>query len=308
MITDPAGRVLLCRRPPGAHQGGLWEFPGGKLEPGESLAAALARELAEELGIRVVRHRPLIRLRHAYPDREVLLDVHRIESWEGEPRGLEGQPLAWVTPERLSDYPLPAADVPIVNAIRLPDRCLVTPPAAGDAGALLGALARSLAGGVRLVQLRLPGLDPAAYRSLARRAATLCHRHRAWLLLNAPPHWVGPCAADGVHLSARRLRACRERPLPAGYWVAASCHDAAELAHAAAIGVDFALLSPVRPTASHPDATPLGWERFATLVERAAMPVYALGGVDPGHLALAWEHGAQGIAAIRGLWPDRSPG
>lgn len=302
MLRDRSGRVLLARRPAGTHQGGLWEFPGGKVEPGESPVRALGRELQEELGIHLLHHRPLIRITHAYPDRRVLLDVHLVDRWEGNPRGLEGQPLTWVAPERLADHPMPAADGPIVDAIRLPDRCLVTPPDLHDPARLLDGLQRSLQHGIRLVQLRLPGLESGAYRALARRAAALCHAHDARLLLNAPAEWVGPCGADGVHLNAGRLRACRERPLPAGMWVGASCHDAAELRLAEAIDADFALLSPVQPTASHPHARPLGWERFSALVEEASLPVYALGGVTPEQMETAWLHGAQGIAAIRGLW------
>jgi len=302
VIEDDAGRILLTRRAEHLHQGGLWEFPGGKLEPGEDRPQALQREIREELGIEVLAHRPLIRISHAYPDRTVLLDVQRVTSWRGEPRGMEGQPLSWVAAEALSDYPLPAADGPIVTAIRLPALYLITPAELTDEEALLRHLAQRLQAGVRLVQLRLPGLTPVRYRALAQRAAVLCHRYAAQLMLNAPASWVEACGADGVHLSAGRLLACERRPLPAGQWVAASCHDREELRHAARIGVDFAVISPVLATTSHPDAVPLGWQRFQALVQEVALPVYALGGMGPGLLEHAWSRGAQGIAAIRSLW------
>jgi 8-oxo-dGTP diphosphatase len=86
--------------------------------------------------------------------------------------------------------------------------------------------------------------------------------------------------------------------------LAASCHDADDLKRAEDLGADFALLSPVLPTRSHPDAEPLGWERFAAMVDRANLPVYALGGMHPSMLSRAWQAGAQGVAGIRGLWPD----
>ena len=92
-IHDQNGHVLLSRRAPDSHQGGLWEFPGGKLEPGESVASALRRELQEELDIQVSEHHPLIRVRHDYADRRVLLDVHKVTAWQGQPRGVENQPL-----------------------------------------------------------------------------------------------------------------------------------------------------------------------------------------------------------------------
>lgn len=301
VIEDDAGRILLTRRAEHLHQGGLWEFPGGKLEPGENIAQALQREIREELGIEVLVHRPLIRISHAYPDRRVVLDVQRVTSWRGEPRGMEGQPLSWVAPEALSNYPLPVADGPVVTAIRLPALYLITPAELTDEEDFLRHLAQRLQAGIRLVQLRLPGLTPARYRALAQRAAVLCHRYAAQLILNAPASWVEACGADGVHLSARRLRACERRPLAAGQWVAASCHDQEELQHAARIGVDFVVISPVLATTSHPEAVPLGWQRFQELVREVAFPVYALGGMTPGVREQAWSRGAQGIAAIRGL-------
>jgi len=117
VILDDTRRVLLSRRAEGAHQGGLWEFPGGKVEPGESLAAALSRELHEELGIRIGRTSALLAVRHDYGDKRVFLDVHVVWDFRGEPRPREGQPLAWVSSVELPGYQLPAANVPIVAAV-----------------------------------------------------------------------------------------------------------------------------------------------------------------------------------------------
>lgn len=303
-LVDGTGRVLLARRHPDSHQGGLWEFPGGKLEPGEAPAAGLARELHEELGVELRSHRPLIRVIHHYPDRSVLLDVHRVDAWDGEPHGREGQPLAWVAPRDLGDYPMPAADLPIVRALQLPDRYLITPPESGRPEAFLAALDDALGRGVRLVQLRLFDLTGEALQQVGRAAVELCHRRQAQLLLNGPPELAAAIGADGVHLNSRRLQACSTRPVAESMLLAASCHTAADLDRAERIGADLAVLSPVLPTRSHPDADPLGWPGFAALVERAALPVFALGGMHPGLLRTAWEHGAQGIAGIRGLWPD----
>ena len=303
-VFDDTGRVLITRRPDDVHQGGLWEFPGGKLETGESAREALQRELAEEVGIHVTRARPLIRVRHDYPDKSVLLDVWRVDGFEGEAHGREGQPLRWVEPDGLGGYAFPAANVPIVRAVQLPDAYLITPDL-GDTPpeAFLAHLQRRLRAGIRLVQLRAKSLGESEYLQLAREAAALCHRHGARLLLNAGTEVVAQAGADGVHLSSGALRQCTSRPLPEGAGlVAASAHDAEELAKASAIGADFALLSPVKATASHPDTEPLGWERFEELVEPVAFPVYALGGMGPADKEDAWTHGAQGIAAIRALW------
>ena len=130
----------------------------------------------------------------------------------------------------------------------------------------------------------------------------LVHARGARVLLNGPAELVRELGADGLQLSSAALRRCTVRPLPEGYWLCASCHDAAELAHAVALGADCALLSPVQATASHPGVAPLGWAAFQALTDPCPLPVYALGGLGVEDLETAWHHGAQGIAAIRGLW------
>ena len=122
VLTDGADRVLLAQRPEGKHLAGGWEFPGGKLEPGETRYAALVRELKEELGIEVVAARPLIRARHQYPTREILLDVWVVSEYRGEPAGLDGQALRWCARADLPAAQLLPADRPIVTALRLPAR------------------------------------------------------------------------------------------------------------------------------------------------------------------------------------------
>jgi 8-oxo-dGTP diphosphatase len=303
VIQNRSGQILLSRRPEHVHQGGLWEFPGGKVETGESLTEALQREIHEELGIRVKSHQPLIRITHHYADKSVLLDVHRIASFTGEPEGREGQPLAWVGLDDFELYPLPAADVPIINALRLPAEYLVTGADPNQPEQFLEKLELALVNGVRMVQLRAPGLAVAAYQDLARQALVICNQHNAQLLLNADPQLVTDLGAHGVHLNSRRLMALETRPLPEGLWVSASCHNSKELAQAQRLGLDFVVLSPVLPTQSHPAAEPLGWEGFERLCDLISIPVYALGGVCRDHLEQARRSGAQGIAGITAFWP-----
>lgn len=302
VLTDGNGRVLLARRADHLHQGGLWEFPGGKIEPGETLAQALCRELAEELDVRVDAHEPLIRLRHDYADRRVVLHVRHVTAYSGAPRGREGQPLVWAAPERLHEYPMPAADRPIVTALRLPRTYLVTPADPGGLDALLRGADLALARGVRLLQLRIKAAGfpvEAAARVLAQRA----RQAGARLLINADIP-LARALGCGVHLTSAQLMSLRRRPLDKASWVAASCHDPESLERACDLGLDFAVLSPVKPTASHPGAEAIGWSAFADWVRDLPLPVYALGGLGARDLEMAMRHGAQGIAAIRGLWPD----
>lgn len=306
VLRNGAGEVLVTRRARDAHQGGLWEFPGGKLEPGESAREALARELDEELGIVPSDARPLIRVAYDYADRRVLLDVWEVERWRGRPGGREGQALRWVAPDVLRELELPAADVPIVAAVRLPELYLITPEPYADCRRFLGDLDASVARGVRMVQLRAKTLGDAELLDLAAAAAPICRARGARLLVNAPAELAGTLArearVDGLHLDSRRLLALGERTLPRDLWLAASCHDARELAHAARIGVDFAVLGPVAPTPSHASMPALGWHRFDALVEAVNLPVYALGGLRREDAARARRGGGRGVAAIRDLW------
>lgn len=302
-IEDRQGRILVSRRPSQVHQGGLWEFPGGKLEPGETPEQGLTRELAEELGIRVFASRPLIRVHHDYGDRRILLDVRRVQAYAGEPRGLEGQPLDWLLPQTMDPAAFPAADRPIISALRLPELLLITGADPGDPRPFLARLERALGSGIRLVQLRAHGLDDASYRRLARGAFDRCEEAGARLLLNRDPDSLVGAPRHGLHLTAGRLRSLDRRPAGSQELTGASCHDAAELARAAALGLDYALLAPVKVTATHPGALALGWDGFAALADPAPLPIYALGGMDATDLTDAIHHGAQGIAAVRGLWP-----
>jgi 8-oxo-dGTP diphosphatase len=303
VIRGADGKILIARRADSQHQGGLWEFPGGKVEDGEGVLAALKRELAEELGIQVTEARPLIKVSHDYPDKHVLLDVWEVSGFSGQPHGAEGQPLAWVTRRELAQYEFPEANRPIVAAASLPNEYLITPGEL-DTPVLLRGMQKAIAGGVRLLQLRAPnGYDP-QYRDLAVDATGLC-AGKAQLMLKGPLEWLGDFPSAGWHLTSAQLRkyAGKGRPFPRERWLAASCHDA-EVALARQLDADFITLSPVQPTATHPDAQPLGWERAGELLVGFNKPVFLLGGVGPADVPRAHQLGAQGVAGIRAFWPD----
>ena len=299
VLRRPDGRVFAAERLPGRHLAGQWEFPGGKLEPGESARAALERELREEVGVEVIAARPLIRFPYRYPDRRVRLEAFEVSRWRGRPHGREGQATGWLAPEELRRRDLVAGAVPIVAAIELPSRYLITPePGAGFEARLRD----RIESGIRLVQLRAGSMPPTALARLARRAARLAERNGARLFLNGDPEAARAAGAHGAHLPSRTLARLPERPSWPDFGLAASCHDTRELALARSLGVDFAVLSPVRATPGHPDARPIGWEGFSRLVESVDFPVFALGGLGPADREAAWAAGAQGVAAIRGLW------
>lgn len=304
VIRGADGRILIARRGETQHQGGLWEFPGGKVEDGEAVETALARELREELGIEVGAARPLIEVRHDYPDKHILLDVWEVSAFSGEPHGAEGQPLAWVSPRDLGQYEFPEANRPIVAAARLPGEYLITPDGL-ETPQLLRGIQKAVASGIKLVQLRAPNMYDPKYRDVAVDAVGLC-AGKAQLMLKGPLEWLGDFPSAGWHLTAEQLRkyAANGRPFPKNRWLAASCHNAEELALAERMGVDFVTLSPVQATQTHPEAQPLGWDVAERLIEGFNQPVFLLGGVGATERERAWQIGAQGVAGIRAFWPE----
>ena len=304
ILRDEAGRILLAQRPPGKHLAGLWEFPGGKCEPGESPERALRRELHEELGIEIGAIEKLIAVPWRYPQKSIVLDVYNVATYAGSVHGLEGQALRWVTLAEIANTAMPPADRPIVTALRLPSHYVITPEPANDDAEFLRALGNVLGVGEKCIQLRAKYLATSRLRVLAQAAQKLTQAAGASLLINGHVELARELGL-GVHLPATDLMQLRERPLGPLAWVAASCHDEHELAHAAAIGIDFAVLGPVQRTASHRHSPPLGWDRFAELCARAPFPVYALGGLQPQDIGAAHTHGAQGVAGISAFWPGR---
>ncbi|WP_313440076.1 Nudix family hydrolase [Stenotrophomonas sp.] len=303
VITDARGRILLNRRTENRDMAGLWEFPGGKREADETSEQALVRELREELGIEAEIGEWIMDVPQHYPDKHLTLDVRHIRSWKGTPRGREGQAITWVAPDKLGRYSMPPADLPVVAALRQPDRYLITPaPDADEAGPQRWQeqLQRAVAAGQQRIQLRLPADHP--QRQALIEQALRAHRQGVQWLLSRDIE-LARALGVGVHLGSEQVLALQERPLPAGQLVAASCHDLPQLQAAQRLGCDFAVLGPVQATASHPGATPLGWDAFAALRAQVSLPIYALGGLDSTHLGHARRHGGQGIAAIRGLWP-----
>jgi len=302
-IVNEKGEVLVSQRKQGTHLEGYWEFPGGKLEQGESPESALSRELKEELGIVPVSGRPLIRTRYHYPGKSVLLDVWKINAYTGDPRGIEGQRIEWRAIEDLDSNEFPPADIPVIKSLLLPSRYLITGQFS-DLSDFERRLAGALGRGIRLVQLRLTydwleNSDRSCALEIIRLGAALCKQSSALMLLNVPDE-IRTEVYDGVHLTSKQLSSAETRP--DCRIVSASCHNRHELEQAQSIGVDFAVLSPVRKTRSHPYAEPLGWGAFNQLVDDINIPVYALGGMVSDDIEQAWQSGGQGIAAISALW------
>lgn len=300
VIYRPDGRFLLAQRPAGKVYEGYWEFPGGKVEPGESAAAALARELDEELGIKVKRAYPWITRRYVYAHATVDLNFYRVTDFEGDAHGRENQSLSWQSIEHIDVCPLLPANGPILSALSLPPIYGISNAGETGVAAAIQGIEQALESGLKLIQVREPLVET---RMLQEFAATVLNRARAKgarVLVNADAKLAQALGADGLHLKAGQLRSLSERPAFA--LVGASCHDACELERACRLGVDFAVLGPVASTVSHPGAAPIGWKGFEQLIKGCSLPVYALGGMTTEHLEQAWACGAHGVAMQRGAW------
>lgn len=309
LLTDAKGRVLLARRLLGRDFAGFWEFPGGKVDPGETPESALARELMEELGIEARIDEPLMVVPQHLP-KALKLDVRWVRHWNGTPKGLDGQALAWVPREKLPQYAVPPPDVPVIASVLEPDVLWIT-PAFVDEQMWLSRLAAVLESGVRRVQLRpFPTPLSTSGDGLLATAVNLCKQYHAEVCINGNPA-LAYALRCGLHLKSHQLMRTEMsgdrilldgESIPTTVQLSASCHNAEELVRAHALNCRYAVLGPVAQTASHPNTAPLGWASFFEIRGHApALPTYALGGMTPAHVLLARSYGAQGIATITGL-------
>ncbi len=280
-IADAEGRVLIAQRPRGRHMAGRWEFPGGKLDPGEDAYAGLQRELAEELGVTVREARPLIRLRHAYPDRRVLLDVWQVTAYEGEPQPLDAQALTWARPDELPGHDLIEADRAIVTALRLPRLSRVLS---------VGEALQSIRGSApQTLFWPLPGgggeLDPEAV------AAARAAGHRVFVM-GADVDAVRTAAmsgCDGVVLRwlGQHLHVDRS----GAFLVGVHCEDAEGARLAVAEGAHFLVIAP--------EDGPLSERLLERLCVIVGCPVFAGWYPDARRLEHLQQAGAHGCAVRR---------
>jgi 8-oxo-dGTP diphosphatase len=301
ILIRPDDQFLLGSRPDGKPYAGWWEFPGGKLEAGETPRQALDRELHEEMGITVTAAQPWLVQTFTYPHATVRLNFFKVTSWTGEPHPHEGQAFVWQTPGATTAEPILPANTPILRGLELPTTLAFSNVAELGEAEWLARLDTKLVGGLRWLVLREPQLSAAHYATLAAKTLALAHRHGARVLLHGAVPLAGELGADGVHLSAAGLMQAEQRPKG---WCGASVHTVAELTKAAELGVDYAVLGSIKPTLTHPGGAWLGWSGFTELVGQGwPFPVYGIGGLVEADLVDAAKAGAQGVAMLRAAWP-----
>ena len=301
VVSDAQGRVLLASRPAGKPYAGWWEFPGGKVEAGETVAQALARELHEELALDIEDARPWVTREHQYEHAHVRLHFTRVTRWRGEAQAREQQQFGWffINDQNLPTPALPAT-LPVLRWLRLPEIIGISQAKELGQDIFIAALEQAFAQGLRGLIIREPGWNDAHVNSLLDAVLPLARRADARVLVSSRHDAALWQRAGGVHFTSADLKACIKRP--ALEWVSASVHQREEIAHAAQLGVDFCLLGHISPTASHIGLPPMDWAGFKYHAQHCELPVFALGGLTVAHLAVAQSHGAHGIALMRSLW------
>jgi len=317
VIQRNDGMVLLAERPLGKAWAGYWEFPGGKVEKGETANFALKRELQEELGIIVKTFYPWLTRSFDYPakydalgnleapEKTVKLHFFIVSTWTGEPSGLENQVISWQWPDQLTVLPMLPANIPILKALSLPSVYAVTNLGELGEAVFFNRLNKALDNGLMMIQVREKQLAPADLRLFMARVMNMAASYQAKVLVNSTSHYSDlslfhDLNVTGIHFTSQDLM--RLQVKPDSMWCGASCHNGQELAKAESLGLDYVTLSPVKTTLSHTDAVPLGWERFSDLIRGYSLPVYALGGMQMTDLNTARLHGAHGVAMLRDFW------
>ncbi len=303
-VLKRGNAVCLSLRQSSQTFAGLWEFPGGKVEAEESIENALKREFLEELVVETSDWKPLITVPWTYPAVAVHLNVYITETFEGEPRGNEGQQVAWISIAELANMSFPEANRGIIVALQLADKYMISGHFENQTDALQR-LHMAFDNGISLCQLRAKNLSEETFLPLAASAIKLAHDYHAKILLNSRPELLALLPdADGIQLASNVIFDYQTRPIAKDKLLGVSTHTSKEIEQALKIGADFILLSPVKETSSHPGVPGIGWQQFAEMVKAVPVPVFALGGMKPEELAQAKKSGGQGIAAISGFWPN----
>jgi 8-oxo-dGTP diphosphatase len=300
-------KVLVSKRSDKQHLAGYWEFPGGKVEINEEIYSALKRELFEELGIVVNKADPYTSISYDYPDKKVLLDVWKILEWSGGPVNRENQEICWVDVDDLNNYKFPDANKYIIQSILLDPFYVISQESYEDYSHLYSVAKACFSAGLKLFQLRLKIEKNQEFQKIVNTLSELARQYNAKLILNGAAEDIEECAVDGIHLKSNELTKFKSRPIGEGFILGASCHNEEDLINAAKLNVNYAFISPVSVTDSHPGIDVLGWEKFSYLNHKVDFPIYALGGMTPADLKIAKSHGAYGIAMIGAIWNSNSP-
>lgn len=302
ILINAEGQFLLGSRPTGKPYAGYWEFPGGKLEQGETAHQALCRELLEEMGITVEHATPWLTQRFDYPHANVELRFFKVTDWSGTLHGHEGQELAWQSTGQLNVSPILPANGPILRSLTLPPQISISNVTELGSERFLAQLKAKWAQEPAWVLLREPQLSASDYAQLVQTVQRIPRPLGGKIIVHRDLELARELQIDSIHFTASQLAALTQRPSDMD-WVSASTHNASDLQHVEHLGLDYAFLGHVNVTPSHPSDTPLTWTGFEELVSHGwRFPILAIGGQSPATLSTAQTHGGHGIAVLRAAW------
>lgn len=302
IIQNSNCHVLVSKRKAESHLGDLLEFPGGKVNKNESPIEALQREVKEELNIDALECAPLIQIPYSYPDRKILLDVYLVKKFTGKVVANEGQELYWQSIDILEKDNFPAANHGVFQALKLPNLIFVTPDCSQDENFLKKFEEITNRPTINVIQLRAHSLNDQEYYSLAQKCVDLCSKRNIKLILNRNEHFVHETKADGMHLTSKKLRSLKKRPLTTNYLLGASCHNLKEIEYANRLKLDYIFIGPILDKHQIKECKKLEWDGFAKLSKHSQIPVYAIGGLSNADIETSIHLGGQGVAAIRSVW------
>ncbi|WEI17712.1 thiamine phosphate synthase [Acinetobacter proteolyticus] len=280
-------KVLVGWRQANQHQGNKHEFPGGKVEPGESPEQACRREIYEEVGIGLKDWHAFDLIRHEYDD--LIVNLHLFHAYvPDELLGLIHQPWAWYHRDQLANLNFPKANAAILQRLSWPHLIQISDQLSQISQQHALFYWRTSLEDQLQIESQLQHLTDAEY-------SRLIVNYALWQQLSRDLQ----AKIQTIHLKQSQLMDLNKAEMIVGKRFIAACHDAVSLQHAHQIGCDAVFLSPVNATATHPEAQGLGWNGFAELAQNSDIPVFALGGVAPADLEQAQKHHAYGLAGIR---------
>jgi len=300
ILINDNHQVLLGQRPPQKSWEGWWEFPGGKIEKGETSSDALYREVYEEIGVKITQFKKWVTRKYSYDGNDITLHFFKVQKWEGEVTSKENQKLVWAYLKNPNVSPILPANLFVQKAFDLPKYYAITNLSETSKKVFFNQLQNKISNGLKMIQVREKNISFDKFKIFSNEVIKICKPKGVKVIINSDVNLAYEINADGVHLTSKDLISIKK--IPKNLIVSASCHTQEEIDIAEKLNINFLVLSAIKKTLSHPDIKPIGWDEFENIANRVNTPIYALGGLGVNDYSIALENGAIGIASQRSIW------
>jgi 8-oxo-dGTP diphosphatase len=300
VLINADHQVLLGQRPPPKSWNGWWEFPGGKIEKGETSVDALYREIYEEIGVKITQFKKWVTRKYSYGENDITLHFFKVQKWEGEVSSKENQKLVWTYLKNPNVSPILPANLFVQKAFDLPKYYAITNLSEMSKKVFFNQLENKITNGLKMIQVREKNISFNEFKIFSKEVIKICKPKNVKVIINSDVNLAYEIKSDGVHLTSKDLISIKTKPK--NLIVSASCHTQEEINIAEKLNIHFVVLSAVNKTKSHSNIKPIGWNKFQTIANKTNIPIYALGGLSSGDYEVALENGAVGIASQRSIW------